>query len=79
MPEHENVYKNETEQYHALVSYEDYKLNLPAALGRMIGNGLPAILESGAGTIGWKINRFRSFSRHASHSRFEKSLFPNYL
>jgi ubiquinone/menaquinone biosynthesis C-methylase UbiE len=50
MVEHQNIYINETEQYHALVSFEDYKQNLTSALKQIIGKGSPAILESGAGT-----------------------------
>ncbi len=49
MVEHENVYKNESERYHALVSFEDYQ----HILTRSIRDIIPAdqsILESGAGT-----------------------------
>jgi ubiquinone/menaquinone biosynthesis C-methylase UbiE len=49
MVEHENVYKNESERYHALVSFEDYQHNLTQSIRETI----PAdqtILETGAGT-----------------------------
>ncbi len=49
MAEHENVYKNETEQYHALVSYEDFTNNLTQAIRKFIPPN-KKILESGAGT-----------------------------
>lgn len=49
MVEHENVYKNETERYHALVSYEDFNNNLAQAIRKSIPKH-KKILESGAGT-----------------------------
>ncbi|NMB56024.1 MAG: class I SAM-dependent methyltransferase [Leptolinea sp.] len=49
MPEHENVYKNQAERYHALVSCEDYQHNLAAAIQEIIPENC-TILESGAGT-----------------------------
>lgn len=49
MAEHENVYKNEAERYHALVSFEDYRQNLPRSLQQLIPTG-NSILETGAGT-----------------------------
>ncbi|BCY19173.1 MAG: class I SAM-dependent methyltransferase [Chloroflexi bacterium] len=49
MPEHENVYRNEADRYHALVSCEDYKKKLPSAIQAIIPRG-SSILESGAGT-----------------------------
>jgi SAM-dependent methyltransferase len=50
MTEHENIYLNETERYHALVSYEDYRQNLDSALKSIFSDSSPAILETGAGT-----------------------------
>jgi ubiquinone/menaquinone biosynthesis C-methylase UbiE len=49
MAEHENVYKNESERYHALVSFEDYQQNLTQTLREYIPSE-KTILESGAGT-----------------------------
>ncbi len=49
MPEHENVYHNDADRYHALVSCEDYDKNLPAAIAGLIPRG-SIILETGAGT-----------------------------
>jgi ubiquinone/menaquinone biosynthesis C-methylase UbiE len=49
MAEHENVYKDETERYHALVSFEDHKNNLNNFIQRKIPSGT-SIFESGAGT-----------------------------
>jgi ubiquinone/menaquinone biosynthesis C-methylase UbiE len=49
MPEHENVYRNEAERYHALVSYEDHNNNLSTAITQLIPYG-QSILETGAGT-----------------------------
>lgn len=49
MPEHENVYQNETDRYHALVSCEDHNGNLPAAIQALIPPGT-CVLETGAGT-----------------------------
>ncbi len=49
MPEHENVYRNEADRYHALVSREDYNRNLNAAIKAVIPTGA-SILETGAGT-----------------------------
>lgn len=49
MSEHENVYKNEAERYHALVSFEDYRNNLAQVIRQMVLPGY-SILETGAGT-----------------------------
>jgi len=49
MAEHENVYRDETERYHALVSFEDYSENLKASIQSIIPAGA-SILETGAGT-----------------------------
>ncbi len=49
MPEHENVYQNEADRYHALVSCEDYNGNLNNAIKVVIQYGA-SILETGAGT-----------------------------
>jgi len=49
MAEHEDVYRNETETYHALVSREDYLHNLDVTIKRLIPSD-SSILESGAGT-----------------------------
>jgi SAM-dependent methyltransferase len=49
MPEHENVYRDEAERYHALVSCEDHTGNLPAEIKSIIQPGV-SILETGAGT-----------------------------
>jgi SAM-dependent methyltransferase len=50
MAEHENVYKNESERYHALVSFEDYNHNLTTGIYDLLGKGFPLVLETGAGT-----------------------------
>jgi ubiquinone/menaquinone biosynthesis C-methylase UbiE len=50
MAEHKNIYFNETERYHALVSFEDHTNNLSKTIKPIIGAGFPDILESGAGT-----------------------------
>jgi ubiquinone/menaquinone biosynthesis C-methylase UbiE len=50
MSEHQEIYKNETERYQALVSYEDYRQNLSSSINWIIGSGFPTVLESGAGT-----------------------------
>jgi SAM-dependent methyltransferase len=49
MPEHEDVYRNEADRYHALVTSEDYSGNLSRAIQSVIPDGA-AVLESGAGT-----------------------------
>lgn len=49
MSEHENVYRDEAERYHALVSCEDHSGNLPVSIQTIIPRGA-SILESGAGT-----------------------------
>ncbi len=49
MPEHENVYQNETEKYHALVSFEDYQKNLTRSICEILTES-QKILETGAGT-----------------------------
>jgi ubiquinone/menaquinone biosynthesis C-methylase UbiE len=49
MAEHENVYHDETERYHALVSFEDYSNHLQASIQSIIPAG-SSILETGAGT-----------------------------
>ncbi len=49
MAEHENVYKTETERYHALVSFEDFHHNLAREIEKLIPAG-KSVLESGAGT-----------------------------
>jgi SAM-dependent methyltransferase len=49
MPEHENVYRNEAERYHALVSFEDHDNNLSTAISQVIPFS-QSILETGAGT-----------------------------
>ncbi len=49
MAEHENIYQNEAERYHALVSFEDYEQNLSKILTSLILPG-QTILESGSGT-----------------------------
>jgi ubiquinone/menaquinone biosynthesis C-methylase UbiE len=49
MPEHENVYRNEAERYHALVSFEDYQHNLSNVITQIIPSS-QSILETGAGT-----------------------------
>jgi len=48
MAEHENIYRDETEQYHALVSFEDFSGNLQASIKSIIPAGA-SILETGAG------------------------------
>ncbi|HEX7556418.1 MAG TPA: methyltransferase domain-containing protein [Leptolinea sp.] len=50
MPEHADVYRNETDRYHSLVSFEDFQHNLPKSLNQIIGGTNNRILESGAGT-----------------------------
>lgn len=49
MTEHDKVYKNEAERYHALVSFEDYQNNLAHALVQLMSSG-ETVLETGAGT-----------------------------
>jgi ubiquinone/menaquinone biosynthesis C-methylase UbiE len=49
MAEHETVYRDETERYHALVSFEDFSHNLQASIQSIIPVGA-CILETGAGT-----------------------------
>jgi ubiquinone/menaquinone biosynthesis C-methylase UbiE len=49
MPEHEDVYRNEAERYHALVSFEDHNNNLSTAISQIIPSS-QSILETGAGT-----------------------------
>jgi predicted TPR repeat methyltransferase len=50
MAEHKNIYLNKTEQYHALVSFEDSRHNLPKTIKLIIGEGFPDIIETGVGT-----------------------------
>jgi ubiquinone/menaquinone biosynthesis C-methylase UbiE len=49
MPEHEDVYRNEADRYHALVSSEDYAGNLADSLQSIIPAG-DTVLETGSGT-----------------------------
>jgi ubiquinone/menaquinone biosynthesis C-methylase UbiE len=49
MAEHADVYQNEAERYHVLVSHEDFHQNLAAAIHNIIPPG-GIILETGSGT-----------------------------
>ena len=51
MPDHNNIYKNETEQYELLIAREDYQHNVLKAIHRIAPNleGLD-VLDIGAGT-----------------------------